>query len=107
MPPLSWGRLGALDTSGMLLYQSGVRVASGAMPCRFGWRHGSATEVAVGVTAMGLTMAWHKSIAGVSWRIDLCSRWLRLPSLAPVSPGVHLATMLFKTQSASVYGIDA
>src|SRR4030081_1736227 len=35
------------------------------------------------------------------------ARWLQLPSLAPTSPGAHVTTMLFKTQSASVYGIDA
>jgi Subunit ChlI of Mg-chelatase len=49
----------------------------------------------------------HRSIAGVSCRIDLCcSRRLPL-SLSPDRAWAPIFTMLFKTQSASVYGIDA
>src|SRR5438132_654971 len=65
------------------------------------------TELAEGVSANGISSAWHKSIAGVSYRIDLCCA-RRLPLFyCPRPSWGQVYTMLFKTQSASVYGIDA
>src|ERR1700682_2268683 len=65
-----------------------------------------------GASASGLVSegcgpgALRVSLAYLS-RLIYAARWLQLPSLAPTSTGSHVTTMLFKTQSASVYGIDA
>jgi len=41
-----------------------------------------------GISANGITIAWRKSIAGVSWRIDLCCAVVAASLVGPHFAGV-------------------